>query len=263
MCSVLNISFILCSNVDSTNYNLADPKPWFLTSNKIPWFCLGPNKHQSAVTCLQFNKNFVITSSDDGTVKLWDLKTGEFIRNLVTLESGGSGGVVWRIRASNTKLVCAVGSRNGTEETKLLVLDFDVDMKWRAGKGASSPLVGDGLPALPPAKEKKEKRKISLVLSGAGCWLGATEWKDLQTQKEKRKRWQTTTDKRGACRLFPEEASLWTEGSFATQDFSKSNQVQLFLYFLLQWSLGGVTAEMSLQIRWPVLLPLRPRKKLQ
>uniref|UniRef100_A0A671M5L9 F-box and WD repeat domain containing 7 n=1 Tax=Sinocyclocheilus anshuiensis TaxID=1608454 RepID=A0A671M5L9_9TELE len=89
----------------------------------------GPHKHQSAVTCLQFNKNFVITSSDDGTVKLWDLRTGEFIRNLVTLESGGSGGVVWRIRASNTKLVCAVGSRNGTEETKLLVLDFDVDMK--------------------------------------------------------------------------------------------------------------------------------------
>lgn len=59
---------------------------------------LGPNKHQSAVTCLQFNSRFVITSSDDGTVKLWDVRTGEFIRNLVTLESGGSGGVVWRIR---------------------------------------------------------------------------------------------------------------------------------------------------------------------
>lgn len=126
---------------------------------KFLWFCLGPNKHQSAVTCLQFNKNFVITSSDDGTVKLWDLKTGEFIRNLVTLESGGSGGVVWRIRASNTKLVCAVGSRNGTEETKLLVLDFDVDMKWGAGKGALSPCIGDRLPALPPAKEKKRKKK--------------------------------------------------------------------------------------------------------
>lgn len=59
---------------------------------------LGPNKHQSAVTCLQFNSRFVITSSDDGTVKLWDVRTGEFIRNLVTLDSGGSGGVVWRIR---------------------------------------------------------------------------------------------------------------------------------------------------------------------
>lgn len=55
--------------------------------------------------------------------------TGDFIRNLVALESGGSGGVVWRIRASDTKLVCAVGSRNGTEETKLLVLDFDVEVK--------------------------------------------------------------------------------------------------------------------------------------
>lgn len=41
----------------------------------------------------------------------------------------GSGGVVWRVRCSNTKLVCAVGSRNGTEETKLLVLDFDVEDK--------------------------------------------------------------------------------------------------------------------------------------
>ena len=89
----------------------------------------GPHKHQSAVTCLQFNKRFVITSSDDGTVKIWDLKSGDFLRNLVALDSGGSGGVVWRVRCNNTKLVCAVGSRNGTEETKLLVLDFDVDEK--------------------------------------------------------------------------------------------------------------------------------------
>lgn len=60
----------------------------------------------------------------------------------------------------------------------------------RSRKGALSPRVGDRLPALPPAKEKKkkkEKEKISLVLSGAGCWLGATERKDLQTQKEKRR----------------------------------------------------------------------------
>uniref|UniRef100_A0A8C0GRX2 F-box/WD repeat-containing protein 7 n=1 Tax=Chelonoidis abingdonii TaxID=106734 RepID=A0A8C0GRX2_CHEAB len=37
----------------------------------------GPSKHQSAVTCLQFSSKFVVTSSDDGTVKLWDLKTGD------------------------------------------------------------------------------------------------------------------------------------------------------------------------------------------
>lgn len=69
----------------------------------------------------------MITSSDDGTVKLWDLKTGEFIRNLIVLPSGGSGGVVWRIRASNTKLVCAIGSRNGTELTAIKLIDFDTD----------------------------------------------------------------------------------------------------------------------------------------
>lgn len=91
----------------------------------MPSVCFaGKDKHQGAVTCLQFTRKFVVTSSDDGTVKLWDLQTGAFIRNLVTLESGGSGGVVWRVKADNTLLVCASGSRNGTEDTKLIVLDF-------------------------------------------------------------------------------------------------------------------------------------------
>src|SRR5699024_4437603 len=112
-------NILVSGNADST------VKVWDINTGQCLQTLSGTNKHQSAVTCLQFNSNFVITSSDDGTVKLWDLKTGEFIRNLISLPSGGSGGVVWRIRASNTKLVCAVGSRNGTEETKLLVLNFE------------------------------------------------------------------------------------------------------------------------------------------
>lgn len=116
----LRSNILVSGNADST------VKVWDINTGQCLHTLAGPNKHQSAVTSLQSNSRFVITSSDDGTVKLWDLKTGEFIRNLVTLGSGGSGGVVWRIRASATKLVCAVGSRNGTEETKLMVLDFDV-----------------------------------------------------------------------------------------------------------------------------------------
>ncbi|KAF5287261.1 hypothetical protein FQR65_LT02134 [Abscondita terminalis] len=119
----LRNNILVSGNADST------VKVWDIISGQCLQTLSGPYKHQSAVTCLQFNNRFVITSSDDGTVKLWDVRTGEFIRNLVALESGGSGGVVWRIRASDTKLVCAVGSRNGTEETKLLVLDFDVDLR--------------------------------------------------------------------------------------------------------------------------------------
>ncbi|XP_026476912.1 F-box/WD repeat-containing protein 7-like [Ctenocephalides felis] len=116
----LRNNILVSGNADST------VKVWDIISGQCLQTLSGPNKHQSAVTCLQFNSRFVITSSDDGTVKLWDVKTGEFIRNLVALSSGGSGGVVWRIRANETKLICAVGSRNGTEETKLMVLDFDV-----------------------------------------------------------------------------------------------------------------------------------------
>ncbi|XP_015930288.1 F-box/WD repeat-containing protein 7 isoform X2 [Parasteatoda tepidariorum] len=117
----LRNSILVSGNADST------VKVWDITSGQCLQTLAGANKHQSAVTSLQFNNKFVVTSSDDGTVKLWDLKTGDFLRNIVALESGGSGGVVWRIRASSTKLICAVGSRNGTEETKLLVLDFESD----------------------------------------------------------------------------------------------------------------------------------------
>uniref|UniRef100_A0A1I8PM69 F-box domain-containing protein n=1 Tax=Stomoxys calcitrans TaxID=35570 RepID=A0A1I8PM69_STOCA len=117
----LRENILVSGNADST------VKVWDITTGQCLQTLSGPNKHQSAVTCLQFNSRFVVTSSDDGTVKLWDVKTGEFIRNLVSLGSGGSGGVVWRIRANDTKLICAVGSRNGTEETKLMVLDFDVE----------------------------------------------------------------------------------------------------------------------------------------
>ncbi|CAH0546131.1 unnamed protein product [Brassicogethes aeneus] len=117
----LRNNILVSGNADST------VKVWDIVTGQCLQTLSGPYKHQSAVTCLQFNSRFVITSSDDGTVKLWDVRTGDFIRNLVALDSGGSGGVVWRIRASDTKLVCAVGSRNGTEETKLLVLDFDIE----------------------------------------------------------------------------------------------------------------------------------------
>lgn len=86
---------------------------------------LGRNKHASAVTWVQVVLNYVVSSGDDGTVKLWDLKTGDFIRNLVQLDSAGSGGVVWRIKCTDSALVCAAGSRNSTEDTKVIMLDFD------------------------------------------------------------------------------------------------------------------------------------------
>ncbi|XP_055793030.1 F-box/WD repeat-containing protein 7-like [Salvelinus fontinalis] len=116
----LKNNILVSGNADST------VRVWDILTGQCLHTLQGPHKHQSAVTCLQFSRSLVVSSSDDGTVKLWSLATGEWIRDLVALQSGGSGGVVWRIRASNTRLVAAVGSRNGTEETKLMVLDFDL-----------------------------------------------------------------------------------------------------------------------------------------
>jgi F-box/WD-40 domain protein 7 len=36
-----------------------------------------------------------------------------------------SSGVVWRIKCTDSALVCAAGSRNSTEDTKVIMLDFD------------------------------------------------------------------------------------------------------------------------------------------
>ncbi|XP_077399710.1 F-box/WD repeat-containing protein 7-like [Vanacampus margaritifer] len=120
---------LVSGNADST------VRVWDVRTGRCLHTLQGPNKHRSAVTCLQFCRGLVLSSSDDGTVKLWDLRTGAWLRDVVTLQSCGSGGVVWRIKASDTRLVCAAGSRMGTEETKLLVLDFDVDERQSDQKG--------------------------------------------------------------------------------------------------------------------------------
>ncbi|CAF0756463.1 unnamed protein product [Didymodactylos carnosus] len=112
-------NILVSGNADST------VKIWNIDSGKCLHTLSGRNKHLSAVTWVQVILNYVVSSGDDGTVKIWDLETGDFIRNLVELESAGSGGVVWRIKCTNSALVCAAGSRNSTEDTKVILLDFD------------------------------------------------------------------------------------------------------------------------------------------
>ena len=89
----------------------------------------------------RFSKFFSLISDPPKAIVLWQplfspcfllplkvpliLFSGEFVRDLVALESGGSGGVVWRIQANATKNVCAVESVpffDPTEQTSLVVL---------------------------------------------------------------------------------------------------------------------------------------------
>lgn len=100
-------------------------KVWDIKTGECLQTLGGDKKHTSAITSVYFNNRHIVTSSDDGTVKLWDIRNGDFIRDLIVLPTASNGGVVWRIRASYTKLICAVGSRTQTEDTHLLVLNFD------------------------------------------------------------------------------------------------------------------------------------------
>ncbi|XGW02855.1 hypothetical protein V3C99_014690 [Haemonchus contortus] len=104
----------------------SDVRVWNIRDGSCMYRLHGPNGHTSAITSLQFLDNgIVVTSGDDGAVKLWDVVKGEFVRDLVRLSSGGSGGCIWRLKATNNLLACAAGSRNGTEDTKIILLDFD------------------------------------------------------------------------------------------------------------------------------------------
>ncbi|KAI6653786.1 F-box/WD repeat-containing protein 7-like [Oopsacas minuta] len=116
----LRDKILVSGNADST------VKIWDTGRGELKLGLQGKDMHKSAVTCVQLVDPFIVTSSDDGTVKLWDLTTGEFVRNLIQLKSQGSGGVVWRIFADQKRLVAAVGSRHGTEETRLVIMDFDL-----------------------------------------------------------------------------------------------------------------------------------------
>ncbi|KAH7730687.1 F-box domain-containing protein [Aphelenchoides avenae] len=109
---------LISCNADSTI------KIWDITTGQC-LHTLG-GRHASAVTSLQYiGHGLLATSSDDGTVKLWDVDNATYVTDLVRLTSAGSGGCVWRLKTNDTTLVCAVGSRNGTEDTKLVFLDYD------------------------------------------------------------------------------------------------------------------------------------------
>ena len=65
-------------------------------------------KHEGGVIGVHFDERFIVTGSDDGTVKLWEFATGAFIRDIVKLPPDRA---VWKMVVNKTKLICAVGVR--------------------------------------------------------------------------------------------------------------------------------------------------------
>lgn len=75
--------------------------------------------HSAAITCFQFDVDKCVSGSE-GSIKLWDLRTGTFVRDLVSNMSGA-----WKIQLDDRRVVCAVQRNN---QTWFEVLDFGADL---------------------------------------------------------------------------------------------------------------------------------------
>jgi F-box and WD-40 domain protein CDC4 len=75
--------------------------------------------HDNSVTCLQFDDRFIVSGGNDGRVKLWDVKTGNFIRELSRPSES-----VWRINFQDDK--CAILCQRGGK-TVMELITFNPD----------------------------------------------------------------------------------------------------------------------------------------
>ena len=108
---------LVCKGAEKTTANI-----WNMSTGARLHTLAGPKKHTDAITGVGVNGKLVVTSSLDGTVKLWDVQTGQFIRDLLQLETGGK---VIKMRMKEAKIVCYVLSNEGS---KILVLNFDENL---------------------------------------------------------------------------------------------------------------------------------------
>ncbi|KAJ2558154.1 SCF ubiquitin ligase complex subunit cdc4 [Coemansia sp. RSA 1836] len=71
--------------------------------------------HSTAITCFQHDGTKIVSGADN-TVKLWDVRTGLFVRDLLTNLTS-----VWQVRFDSRRCVAAV-NRNDT--TYFDIMDF-------------------------------------------------------------------------------------------------------------------------------------------
>jgi F-box and WD-40 domain protein CDC4 len=82
--------------------------------------------HDSSVTALQFDENFLVTGGNDGRVRLFETKTGRYVRDLID-----SAECVWKVGYKGD--VCAVMCKRGGKT----VMEF-----WNFGPMVPQALLG-------------------------------------------------------------------------------------------------------------------------
>ena len=121
-------NMVVCSGV----HDLTTAEIWDISTGVRLHRLAGPHKHNDPIHGIQISEKFVLTSTKDETAKFWDIKTGEFIRDLVLGLGLREEKTIDRqqfreeyptlIRMKNAKIVGAVRS---STRSQILVLNFD------------------------------------------------------------------------------------------------------------------------------------------
>lgn len=80
--------------------------------------------HNSAITCFQHD-SLRIVSGSERMFKLWDIRTGKFVRDLLSDITGG----IWQVSFDPDRCIAALQKKkNDTEETYIEILDFSTPL---------------------------------------------------------------------------------------------------------------------------------------
>jgi hypothetical protein len=101
--------------------------------------------HDNSITCLQFNDRFIVSGGNDGRLKLWDLRSGAFVRELTKPCKA-----IWRVTFNDDKCVVLLkrGGRPVMEASlSLLLLPwFELGLNSFPSVSASGPDVPSSRP---------------------------------------------------------------------------------------------------------------------
>lgn len=92
--------------------------------------------HDNSVTSLQFDDTRIVSGGSDGRVKIWDLKTGQLVRELLSQAEA-----VWRVAFEEEKCVALAlrGSRTVMEVRIRLNIRYKFPWLTVAGVDIYSP----------------------------------------------------------------------------------------------------------------------------
>lgn len=98
-------------------------------------------RHNSAITCFQHDDHRIVSGSER-MLKLWNIRTGRFVRDFLSDITGS----IWQVSFDQDRCVAAVqNSKDGREETFIEILDFSAPLNMPAAEPRGSVLLSPAM----------------------------------------------------------------------------------------------------------------------